>query len=107
MAAVKRQAPPKTRQEALKMLANAPDDKVFWVRDGKVIRNLNELANALATMSEETFTYHCNAAKCDFTNWVRDVIGDLKLADDLVAVTRVQAMDRVSRRVSWWQDRAG
>jgi len=34
-------------------------------------------------MNEETFGYHSNETKSDFSNWVKDVIGDEKLAADL------------------------
>lgn len=64
-------------------LANVDDSRVFWSHDGRILHNLRELEEALITMSEETFTYHCNAEKNDFSNWVKDVLQDDKLAKDL------------------------
>ena len=66
-----------TNEEMYKSwLANVAQDKVFWRHDGVVVKNLDELAAALREMSEETFRYHAAGGKNDFSNWVRDVIGD-------------------------------
>ncbi len=58
-------------------------DKRFFCVDGKVFGNLKELADGLKSMSEETFSSHVNSEKNDFSNWVADVIGDKKLAENL------------------------
>ena len=82
-------------------LSDAPPDKVFRCRDGRELKNLQELSVALRTMSTDTFDHHVTAEKNDFANWVKDVIGDEALADDLR-----QAGDRttVTRRL---EDRLG
>ena len=67
--------------EARKYLAKVPDAVVFWVHDGGVLHDLAELAAALETMSDDTYAHHANAAKNDFVNWVRDVIGDQTTGD--------------------------
>lgn len=64
-------------------LADVPADKVFWLYDGRVLKNLDELAAALEDMSEETYNHHVTGEKNDFCNWVRDVIGDTTLASNL------------------------
>lgn len=70
--------------DAAKLLSKVPEEHVFWCRDGQVFRNMSELAQALASMNDETFVFHSNAERNDFANWVRDIIGDGKLARDLV-----------------------
>jgi hypothetical protein len=82
-------------------LADVPQEYVFWCCDGRILKNLRELCDALAVMSDDTFAYHVNAAKNDFYNWVRDVIKDETLAADLLtaanAATAVGAvMDRIT-----------
>ena len=48
-------------------------------------------------MSDETFYYHSNQEKRDFSNWVQDVIKDEKLARDLAkSENRLQAARRVA-----------
>lgn len=82
-------------------LANVPQGKQFWCSDGRELKNLTELKVALEEMSEETFRYHCNKAKSDFSNWARDVIGDEKLLRDLrKSTTRAQAAKSVASRVA-------
>ena len=87
---------------ARKMLGDAPEGKQFYSSDGKVMKNLSELSIALAEMSDETFSYHSNATKTDFSNWVKDVIGDEKLAMDLQkSASRVRAAKAVFDRIAW------
>jgi hypothetical protein len=57
------------------LLAKVPVEYAFLCHDGKVFTNL-------VVMSDETFGYHSNPEKNDFSNWVRDVIKDKKLARD-------------------------
>ena len=70
------------------------------------MKNLPELEMALKEMSEETFRYHSSETKSDFSNWVRDVIGDEKLSRDLQKSTsRTQAVKKVADRIAWLQSK--
>jgi hypothetical protein len=90
-----------TRQDAEKLLADAPDDRSFWCCDGRVFRNMRDLAEGLGNMSDESFIYHSNDDKHDFSNWLTDVIEDEKLAKDLSnSITRREAAKRVNDRVT-------
>jgi hypothetical protein len=85
-----------SKSQVVKYLAKVSDDKVFWCCDGSILRDIKELQDALARMSDQTFAYHCNDIKKDFSNWVRDVLGDEKLATDLETVlNREQAFSVV------------
>jgi hypothetical protein len=91
-----------TKSVAEEMLEDVPKEKRFWCRDGQVLRNMQELETALKEMTEGAFRYHSNETKNDFSNWVRDVIGDEKLARDLLrSGTRAQAAKSVASRVAW------
>lgn len=91
-----------TKSVAEKMLEDVAEEKRFWCQDGQELRNMRELEAGLKRMSEETFRYHSNKAKNDFSNWVTDVIGDEKLAKDLLkSSTRDQAAKSVAARVAW------
>ena len=92
----------KEKQEAQKLLDKAPAEYVFWCRDGSIYGSMKELAEGLVIMSDEAFAYHSNSEKHDFSNWVRDVIKDEKLASELaLATNRLQAAEYVAARVTF------
>jgi hypothetical protein len=91
-----------TKSVAEERLGNVSQEKQFWCHDGRYLKNLEELKVAVEQMTEETFRYHSNEAKSDFSNWVRDVIGDEKLSRDLQkSATQAQAAKSVAERVIW------
>lgn len=88
------------KQFAGKLLADVPEGNVFFCNDGQIFRNMKELGNGLNNMSNETFSYHSNCDKHDFSNWLKDIVGDEELARDLTdPVTRFEAAMIVSTRV--------
>ena len=72
-----------TKAVSKSCLSDVAADKVFWCHDGRVMKNLDELSVALQEMSEDTFRYHVNDGRNDFSKWVEDVIGDQKLSAEL------------------------
>ena len=60
-------------------------DQAFRIYNGGTVRNLYELADSIEHMSEESFTYHVNKKnkKNDFAVWIKNIIGDIKLANKL------------------------
>ena len=90
------------RQDAKRLLANVPEEYLFWCNDGRQLWNMKELGEALASMTDETFAYHSNAEKKDFSKWVREIIGDEKLARDLEkSLNRTQAAKKVADRIAF------
>ncbi len=91
-----------TRDQAQKLISNVPEDKVFWSHDGQVFRNLYELERGFNSMNEETFRYHAGANKNDFGTWVREVIGDDQLAQDLErSSNRLDAAMKAETRIHY------
>ena len=89
------------KKNGKKLLAEGTHDKSFCVSDGNKEKNLADIESALKQMSDETYTYHHNDEKCDFSMWVRDVIGDDELASNLEnAATRAKAARYVSNRLA-------
>jgi len=96
-----------SKEEAKRRLGDVPDAKRFWCHDGRVIKNLKELGKALDDMSDETFRYHLGGGRNDFSKWIREVVGDEELANDLSkAKSRGEAGRAVARRVSFLERRA-
>jgi hypothetical protein len=84
-----------------KLLGKVPAAYVFWCHDGSTFADINELAAGLATMSDVTYAYHSNLEKHDFSNWVRDIIKDEQVANDLMrATSRLQATEYVVARIA-------
>jgi hypothetical protein len=95
-----------SKEEAARRLGDVADDKCFWCHDGRFLRNLGELGEALNDMSDETFHYHSGEEKSDFSQWIREVVGDEKLANDLSkAKSRSQASRAVAQRISFLQSK--
>lgn len=74
-----------TKDEARKYLNSTQPEQCFWVNNGPILKNVEELADTLPQMSDETFHHHVNNEKNDFSSWIREVIGDQKLANDLLS----------------------
>ena len=91
-----------SKEEAKRRLGDVPDDKRFWCHDGKNIKNLRELRRALIDVSDETFHYHSGGERNDFSKWIKEVVGDEKLANELSKVrSRIQASQAVAARISF------
>ncbi|HXZ30120.1 MAG TPA: DUF5752 family protein [Dehalococcoidia bacterium] len=91
-----------SKEEAKRYLGDVPNDKRFWCHDGKTIKNLRELRKALIDMSDETFHYHLGEGRNDFSKWIREVVGDDKLAEALNKTkSRMQASQTVAERLSF------
>lgn len=65
------------------ILRNAPEGREFILRSGRVLKNLHELANALVSMDEGTFSHHVTKDKNDFASWIQGVFYDEKLAKQI------------------------
>jgi len=85
----------KGKEEARKLLAEVPQEDVFRCHDGQVLRSMKELSNAFSEMTDETFAWHFNSGKKNLSNWVRNIIGDVKLATELEGST--------SRSLAAWE----
>ncbi|MDO8568884.1 MAG: DUF5752 family protein [Dehalococcoidales bacterium] len=96
-----------TRLDAMKFLSRVPAEYAFKCNDSCVINDLKELAQSLNTMSDQTFFYHANNLKNDFSTWISDVIGDQELADNLRnKLDRTDAARAVADRIAFLTRRA-
>ena len=72
-----------TKKTAKVPVNDVPSDKYFWMSDGRVLRNLRDLVNALESMDEKIFKHHVSGKKNDFAAWIKDVFGETKLATSI------------------------
>ena len=79
-------------KSANQKLTNVPDDKAFWFKDGTKIKNMREMATFMKRVSPDVFSYHVNSEKNDILSWVKDVIGDHELAEELSSVRKKENM---------------
>jgi hypothetical protein len=90
-----------TKAIASTWLSDVPQGKQFWCTDSREFKNLADLAAGFKAMSDQTFRYHSNETRNDFSKWVKDVIGDEKLAEELrKAKNPAQAAKVVAVRIS-------
>lgn len=86
--AAKKKAASKKKKKAAapkRTLKKARGEDCFFLADGTVISDLMELADALDSMAHEVFYHHVNEANNDFANWVRAVMKDDELADQIIS----------------------
>ncbi len=65
------------------LLRNTSPEQAFVCRNGRVLKNLHELANALVSMDDGTFSHHVTKEKNDFSSWIQGVFQDEKLAKQI------------------------
>lgn len=96
------------KDEARRYLSDVAPEQCFWVNNGPILKNLEELANVLPEMSDETFQHHVNKEKNDFSAWVNDTLGDQKLANDLLSSkSKDSALKKIRSRLNSLKKKAG
>ena len=88
----KKSKPKKSGAKNSKLLKNVPKEYYFFLVDGKQIKSLPELALEIENMADEIFYHHVNDARNDFANWIRDIIGEIELADKLMNINEKKDM---------------
>lgn len=90
-----------TKEEAKRYLCDAAPEQCFWVNNGPILKNLDELANVLPDMNDEAFHHHVNNEKNDFSAWINDIIGDKALANELLSSkNKDSALKKLQKRMN-------
>lgn len=87
-----------TKKAVVKGLVCAPEHECFWTTDGQILKNLEDLALAFASMHETVFLYHANEDKNDFANWVEHVLADSKTAAELRTATTPKKAATIAKK---------
>ncbi|MBW2971290.1 hypothetical protein KY320_03980 [Candidatus Woesearchaeota archaeon] len=69
----------------------------FWLCTNEDLRSLNTLAQALERVDDDVFRYHVNKYKNDFSDWVKDKIGDNDFARE---ISRIKTKDTLVRKLN-------
>jgi len=72
----------------------------FYVNNGEILKNLNDLLECIKIIDPTTFSHHFNSEKNDFYNWTRDVLKDTVLAKQLLkSKTREEMIKSIEQRL--------
>ena len=89
-----------------RFLLDVSPSNFFILSNGMKIKNPIELADSLRTMPNKVFEYHVNPHKNDFSNWIKDIIKDNKLADEIYkAESKNEMIKLIERRISEVKER--
>lgn len=84
---------------AAKVLSDVEQSYVFHFCNGSNVKNIHELITVLRTIGDDVYQYHANIEKNDFSNWIKDVLGDEELASSLKMKDREEAIKILRDRI--------
>ncbi|RJQ15789.1 hypothetical protein C4573_06580 [Candidatus Woesearchaeota archaeon] len=81
----------KKLSQEIKNIVTKPEQKTekiqpehfFYLKNGRPLKSLHDLIDALKTIDDESFRHHVNEHKNDFANWLKDILKHEKLADEI------------------------
>lgn len=59
------------------------EENYFYVHNGAVLKSKEDLLGCLRNIDDESFNHHVNPEKNDFASWVRDILKDKNLSENL------------------------
>lgn len=89
-------------EDVRRVLSDVSAEKCFWFNNRPIVRNIYELVATINNISEDAFKYHVNEEKNDFSNWIRDVLKDEKLAKTLLKTkTKNTTVKKIKERIKY------
>ena len=83
-----------------KKIVKAEGPARFWAKDGRILTDLKELKKALEEMAEETYNYHVNKTRNDFSKWTEEILKNKKVATELKkAKNKIDALKKVAAEI--------
>ena len=68
------------------ILKDVPIGREFIFNDGTILKNIYDLISTLKIIDDNSFLYHCNIDKDDFSNWIKDVFSEYALSEELLKI---------------------
>ncbi|NQV08446.1 hypothetical protein HQ529_01185 [Candidatus Woesearchaeota archaeon] len=88
------------------LLADVRPEKHFVANDGTVIKNIYSLVDSLKKINNNTFEHHVNNDRNDFANWIRHVLKDKELADNIQRLkNKTKIIRKIERRIKYVEDK--
>jgi hypothetical protein len=82
------------------ILGEAPQEFEFYLQDGRKLKSVYELVDALESMSDDLFKQHVSKMHNDFSNWIKDVFKEPNVAKEIEKVhDRIEAQKVLIRRL--------
>jgi hypothetical protein len=88
---------PQVNSEAIKVLRTVGDREAFYFYEavgkptGEVAKNLSDFLDRVKSVKSESLVFHLE--RRDFQNWVKQVLGDSKLAEELGNISPLNSED--------------
>lgn len=89
------------KELALKILGDVSPSHCFYLCNGAILKNLDDMLNALQNIDDEVYEYHANNEKNDFCNWIKDIVGDTELAFNLKMKSKPEAINILKARIEY------
>ena len=86
---------------ALNTLRDVNPSHCFYLCNGAILKNLDDMLNALQNIDDEVYEYHANNEKNDFCNWIKDIVGDAELAFNLKMKSKPEAINILKARIEY------
>jgi len=88
------------------ILKDVNPEKSFWINKGPTVRNIYELVAVLHNIEDKTFSFHVNKDRNDLSEWVKTVLKDDQLAEDLLKTTKKnETIRKIKKRISYIEDK--
>ncbi|MBN1503217.1 hypothetical protein JW930_06780 [Candidatus Woesearchaeota archaeon] len=83
----------KSKKSSSKKIINARPENYFILITGVPLKNIKELVNALENMNDWVFRHHVNSARNDFYTWIKEVLRESTLAQDISTANDSKEME--------------
>lgn len=77
------------------ILKKVTGDKRFFCNNGMIFSDIFEFQKGLSEMTRETFSFHSNSEKNDFSNWIEGIFKDKSLASRIKKIKGPRKMSKV------------
>lgn len=89
------------KELAEKILSNTDEDCSFFCCNGGIFSNLKQLRDALVDMTDEVFLHHTGQGRNDFSNWIGDCFGDVRLAEQIINLDQKKSSKKIGSRIDY------
>lgn len=83
----------KSAEARAKRLVNAKPEHYFLLITGIPLKNLKELAGSFETMNDWVFNHHVNESRNDFSSWIKFILKEEELADEILNIKDIREME--------------